>query len=84
VLPSLLTVGCEGGVDLGIDVDYDTDGEAAWDERDEPEAEGDEDEGGVNKFVLTTIFEKSNTGGKLGSIGPGPMIGGLFTFPLEV
>lgn len=35
---------------------------------------------GVNRLVLTTILEKSRTGGKLGSVGPGPIIGGLFTF----
>ena len=38
---------------------------------------------GVNRFVLTTIFEKSKTGGKEGSVGPGPIIGGLLTFPLD-
>ena len=38
---------------------------------------------GVNRFVLTTIFEKSKTGGKVGSIGPGPITGGLLTFPLD-
>jgi len=34
-------------------------------------------------LVLTTIFEKSKTGGKEGSVGPGPIIGGLLTFPLD-
>ena len=37
----------------------------------------------VNRLVLTTIFEKSKTGGKEGSVGPGPIIGGLLTFPLD-
>lgn len=41
------------------------------------------DADGVNKFVLTTIFEKSKTGGKLGSVGPGPITGGLFTFAFD-
>jgi hypothetical protein len=39
---------------------------------------------GVNKFVLTTIFEKSKTGGRLGSVGPGPIVGGLLIFPFEI
>lgn len=38
---------------------------------------------GFNRFVLTTIFEKSKTGGKEGSVGPGPIIGGLLTFALD-
>lgn len=111
VLPSLLTLGCEGG---GVDVDADGEdwgdedegeedkdedevvvvavteaggdeyeGVEDEDEPDEPDGE-DEDEDGVNKFVLITIFEKSNTGGKLGSVGPGPIIGGLFIFPFDV
>jgi hypothetical protein len=34
--------------------------------------------------VLTTIFEKSKTGGRLGSVGPGPIVGGLLIFPFEI